>query len=113
LTSGRLPLHKGLTLSADDGIRKQVIQQLICHFELDFASMGARLGIEVTDYFARELQALEPLAADELLAMDAQGLRVSARGRLLIRRICMVFDAYVGDGLLSQAASAARYSRII
>ncbi len=34
------------------------------------------------------------MEADGLLEMDDEGIRVLPRGRLLIRNICMAFDAY-------------------
>ena len=48
------------------------------------------------------------MAADGLVVIDAYGIRVTAAGRLLIRRICMVFDAW-----LRRAAEPQRFSRII
>jgi oxygen-independent coproporphyrinogen III oxidase len=113
LSHGHLPLHKGLTLNNDDAIRRAVINQLICHFDLDFAAMEAQLGIRFKDYFAAELAALEPLAADALIEFDEQGIRVTASGRLLIRRVCMVFDAYVAPSAVDGGRESQRYSRII
>ncbi|MGL5366348.1 MAG: oxygen-independent coproporphyrinogen III oxidase, partial [Plesiomonas shigelloides] len=49
-----------------------------------------------------------PLAADGLLEMDAQGIRVLPRGHLLIRNICMCFDTY-----LRQQARRQQFSRVI
>ena len=45
LQQGILPLNKGLRLSQDDIIRKAVINQLICHFQLDFAAIETRFNI--------------------------------------------------------------------
>jgi oxygen-independent coproporphyrinogen-3 oxidase len=35
------------------------------------------------------------MVRDGLLDVDAGGIRVLPKGRLLIRNICMVFDAYL------------------
>jgi oxygen-independent coproporphyrinogen-3 oxidase len=51
--------------------------------------------IEFGKYFRDALPKLEPMQEDGLLALDEHGIRVLAKGRLLIRNICMVFDAYL------------------
>ena len=106
LDADRLPLLRGMRLSEDDRIRRKVIQTLICHFGLDFADMDAELGIECRDYFASELQRLAPMQEDGLLDVSDTGIQVLPAGRLLIRNICMVFDAYLQD-------SAQKFSKVI
>ncbi len=64
------------------------------------------------DYFRAELAALRPLAADGLLTMDADGLVVSLKGRLLIRNVCMVFDHYL-DAAGRDGPAPQRYSKTI
>lgn len=112
LEQGQLPINKGIALSADDLIRQSVIRELICHFQLDFAAVDAELGIKCSDYFSDELNALKPLANDGLVYIDNRGVTVSDTGRLLIRRVCMVFDKYLSSRALKNAA-APRFSRII
>ncbi len=102
-----LPLARGLILSDDDRLRQHVIRELICQFKLDFKSVEQHFNINFSHYFSAELQALEPLAADGLLSLSPDAIAVTACGRLLIRRICMVFDAYLNP------SAEVRYSRII
>ena len=47
------------------------------------------------------------MAADGLIALDAQGIRVLPAGRLLVRSVCMVFDAYL------EHQNRQRFSRVI
>ncbi|HSO79507.1 MAG TPA: coproporphyrinogen III oxidase, partial [Chromatiaceae bacterium] len=61
---------------------------------LRYADIADRWGIDFGAYFAQDLPRLQPMQADGLLEMDDQGIRVLPRGRLLIRNICMAFDAY-------------------
>ncbi|TXS95186.1 oxygen-independent coproporphyrinogen III oxidase [Parahaliea maris] len=110
LEQGQDPACRGVVLSAEDQLRRAVINQLICHFELDFDTFNRSFGIEFERHFAAELAALEPLMADGLLQREEQGLRVTDSGRLLIRRICMTFDAYLA---VPGATAQPRYSRII
>jgi oxygen-independent coproporphyrinogen-3 oxidase len=93
----KLPVFKGVELDDDDKLRRAVITQLICHFDLDFAAIERQLAINFADYFAKELEALAPMQADGLLVVSNEGIQVLTAGRLLIRNICMVFDKYLAQ----------------
>ena len=95
LDAGRLPVARGLCLSSDDRIRRDVITRLMCDFALDIHSIEHRHGIVFGDYFAAESEALEPLMADGLVRWRIGRLEVTAAGRLLVRNIAMVFDRYL------------------
>jgi oxygen-independent coproporphyrinogen III oxidase len=95
LDAGRLPVFRGIELSRDDLIRRDMITRLICHFELDIPSAEAAWDIRFTDYFADALMKLRDMAGDGLLELDEQKIRILPRGRLLVRNICMAFDAYL------------------
>lgn len=111
LEQNHLPMEKGLVLSLDDRIRRRVITRLICQFEIDFCDIEKQFSISFADYFSPELEALYPMQRDGLLTINATGIRVNAIGRLLIRHICMAFDAYVKN--IKVNTEAPRYSRII
>ena len=101
-------LWRGLTLSEDDCLRRDVIKALICNFALDYAAVEAQWPIVFKRYFAEDLGLLAPLVADGLLEQHEGGLRVTGIGRLLIRNICMCFDVY-----LRQKARQQQFSRVI
>jgi oxygen-independent coproporphyrinogen-3 oxidase len=104
LDAGRLPIEKGLQPDADDRLRRRVIMQLICQFELRFADFEVDFG----STFGAQLQQLSAMAEDGLLVLDRHGIRVTDKGRLLIRNICMVFDRH-----LPQQQDARRFSKVI
>lgn len=97
LAQGKLPVYKGFDLNTDDKLRKEVITQLICHFELDFAPIEQQFKIAFDQYFDKELHALKPMIQDGLLCLNQRNIQVLAPGRLLIRNICMVFDRYLTE----------------
>ncbi|MEC8427786.1 MAG: coproporphyrinogen III oxidase, partial [Pseudomonadota bacterium] len=103
----KTPIFKGLTLTDDDQLRQAVINQLICHFELEFAPFNHAYQFNFCDYFVDSLEELQPMIDDGLIIRTDAGLKVSNDGRLLIRRICMAFDAYL------KSPQPVRYSRII
>ena len=95
IDQGRLPLLRGIELSNDDLIRRDVITRLICNFTLNFSAVERAWGIDFGDYFSGDLAQLDEMEADGLLVRDSDEVRVLPRGRLLIRNICMVFDNYL------------------
>lgn len=108
IDSGHLPVVKGLTLDDDDVRRRYIIQQLACHFALDFTQVERLFNLKFADYFSRELALLETMTADDLLRFTDVGLAVTPRGRFLIRNICMVFDVSLRKQGVQQ-----RFSRVI
>ena len=95
VASGKLPIFRGIDLNRDDEIRRDVITRLICHFELAFSEVEAQWDINFADYFVGELGGLADMQSDGLLQLDNDGIQVLPAGRLLIRNICMTFDAYL------------------
>lgn len=107
LGSDQLATKRGLVCNTDDRVRRTVIQQLICHFSLDFAAIEAAFAIDFRAYFSEQWPQLARMASDGLIELDAQGIRVSPAGRLLVRSICMVFDAHLTQH------NRERFSRVI
>ncbi|MFA9459315.1 oxygen-independent coproporphyrinogen III oxidase [Thiohalorhabdus methylotrophus] len=108
LEAGRLPVFRGYELTGEDRLRRAVITRLMCDFALDFDRVEAEWGLDFAVYFADELADLEGMAEDGLIELSERGLSVTPRGRLLIRNIAMVFDAY-----LRAKEGAQRYSKVI
>ncbi|MCT8553356.1 oxygen-independent coproporphyrinogen III oxidase [Glaesserella parasuis] len=103
-----IALHKGLSMTKDDCLRRDVIKALICNFNLEYDRFEQDYQIDFNQYFAEDLLLLAPLEKDGLLDIGAKGIVVSPRGRLLIRNICMCFDIYS-----RQQAKRQQFSRII
>ena len=95
IDGNELAIFRGVEIDNDDLIRREAIMQLICHFKLNFATIEKRFAIDFSQYFAAELQRYQTMVDDGLITMDGQSITVTARGRLLIRNICMVFDRYI------------------
>jgi len=104
----KFPVTKGIELSRDDLVRRELIGELMCHGEVNMQQFGDRHGFVFDEYFAQDLRGLQPLVDDGLVSLCAQTIRVTPRGRPMLRNIAMCFDAYLGKG-----ASTPRYSRTI
>ncbi|MCF7980716.1 MAG: oxygen-independent coproporphyrinogen III oxidase [Pseudomonadales bacterium] len=107
IDAGHLAVFQGYRLSEDDKLRRTVIQELMCQGVVDFETIEKRYQIDFRSYFAEELNRLLPLEEDDLVTLSTQQIRVQPFGRLLLRNIAMVFDAY------QQPTKEQRFSRVI
>jgi len=108
VAAGQLPITRGLVLSADDRIRQQVIQSIMCNGEVDAEVVARRHHVDFWSYFAAAIPGLRGMADDGLLEFKPNGFKVSRKGRYLLRNVAMLFDAYNGPDQNQQ-----RFSRVI
>jgi oxygen-independent coproporphyrinogen-3 oxidase len=99
---------RGLELNDDDLVRRAIIQALMCHFVLAKESFNSTYQIDFDSYFATELNELREYEREGLLEISPQSIKVTPKGRMLIRNICMVFDKY-----LRTRQQHALYSKVI
>ena len=99
---------KGITLNDDDTLRGEVIRELMCNMQLDINHINQKYAIDFYEYFSQEVDMLSCFINDNLITLDDKTITVSQRARLLIRIICMTFDAYMKQHLNQQ-----RFSRVI
>jgi oxygen-independent coproporphyrinogen-3 oxidase len=106
VASGILPATRGKSMTRDDRIRKDVIDAIMCHGRVDMAAIEARNAIVFDEYFAKELRRLPVLQDDGLIELGVGHIALTSVGRLLMRTVAMVFDAYID--LEAQPAAMSR-----
>jgi oxygen-independent coproporphyrinogen III oxidase len=106
VTTRDFPAYRAFLLSDDDKIRRHWIMALMCRGRISFDAFSDELGVDVPTYFQKEFARLGDLVDDGLIELDELGLSVTDLGRLLLRNICMPFDAYLEP-------DPERYSRAI
>ena len=107
LKQNRIPVFRGIELEADDVLRREVINQLMCNNSLDIEQLERRWRIDFKSYFKSSLEGLQQMADDGLLKISNTKLTITVTGRLLARSICMQFDRYL------QEQSNKRFSKVI
>ena len=90
-----MPAVKVIKTSVKDRLREYVIMNLLCHDYIDFRDVNQKFGIDAITYFINEIQQLGEMQQDKLIDMDAAGIRIMPKGRLLGRNVAMVFDEYL------------------
>ena len=97
LDNDQIPTWRGASVDDEDRLRKSVIFSLICHFEADIKMIEKEFSINFKEHFQTELFALKPFIDDDLVKIDDELIEITNKGRLLIRNICMIFDAYMNE----------------
>jgi len=92
---GRLPVFRGFLLKEDDFVRREVIMDIMCNLGVNFRKIDDRFGIVFEDYFEKELEELRELEEDGLIRVKDRRIEILPAGRMLIRNVAMVFDAYL------------------
>lgn len=103
-----LPVFRGIELTADDILRRSIIQALMCHFQLSIESIESAHLIDFHSYFADELSELRTMEQAGLIRIDKEWISIQPVGRMLVRAISMVFDRY-----LRADRQRTRYSKVI
>ena len=94
---GELPTAKGYPLTADDRLRADLIERLMCDFEVDLAWIGARHQIR-PEALMQSAPRLQELAADGVVCIDNNVVRLAANSRFLVRTVASAFDAHLNSG---------------
>jgi oxygen-independent coproporphyrinogen III oxidase len=107
IDANHIPVFRGIALNVDDKLRRSVITQLICHFSLDIPAIENEYQIDFKNYFLTEWEELEKMQEDGLLERKDERIDILPAGRLLVRNICMTFDAYL------RQSKEQRFSKVI
>lgn len=103
-------ITKGKERSTGDRIRGDLIEDILCSGELDIPSLNSKWNIDFHSQFAREILTLQAFEADELITIEPMRITVTALGRLFVRNIASVFDAYLSR---HKAETEERFSKSI
>lgn len=95
IDNGQLPVFKGYELSLDDQIRQFVIMELMSNFSLNIPRVEEKFNIDFNEYFKEDIPLLTEFIEAGLLTLSKDKITVSPTGTMLIRNICMPFDAYL------------------
>ncbi len=109
-----LATFRGVELSRDDLVRREVIEALYCYGHADVARLAERYGLDATVYFRRERSALEELAGEGIVTVrEPFEVRLTfPLGRLLTRVVAAVFDHYLPPDAYRSGLAANVASRV-
>lgn len=103
--SGQLPIVRGRALTADDRLRRHIIQSLMCCLAVDLDDVRQAIQPDAP-LFEAEIARLRPYVDDGLLRIDGGRLQVTETGRPFVRLVAAAFDTYLSPDY-------ARHSRAV
>lgn len=107
IEAGGLAAVRGVALTADDRLRRDVIERLMCDLEVDLVGIADAHAADPAPLLAC-LDGLAPFEDDGLAHWDGRRIAVSEKGRPFVRSVAALFDAY-----LTRDADAPRHSRAV
>ena len=102
---GTLAVNRGLRLNVDDRGRRAAIERLMCQMAADIGAIERDYHLPAHSLTAA-IEARGPMAADGLVEIAYDRVRITERGRPFMRSACAAFDRYLGQG-------TARHSRAV
>lgn len=105
VTRGQLPILRGYAMDADDLVRRDVINTLLCYFNVDFKDIEDRHRINFRDYFCYELERLAPFEEDGMLCYSKGSITMTEEGQPFARHVCVLFDKHLRQELRNGSAS--------
>lgn len=98
ITSGRLPVARGIALTEEDRARRAAIQRLMCDLSVDLDKVAASFG-RTREMFADSVRSLEDLAAGGVVAVEGGRITIAESWRAAARLVCAAFDSYLDNGV--------------
>ena len=105
VASNGLATVRGLALTADDRLRRDVIERLMCDLAVDLEAVAARHGCD-PGVFAAEISSVDAKMDEDLATRDGYRIVVPEEARPFLRHVCAIFDKYL-------LAGARRHSRAL
>lgn len=96
VASGRLPTAKGYRLTAEDRLRAEIIERLMCYFEADIPAICATHGFDASAIFDCA-RTISDLVHDGLVELNRGIVRVDEKHRFIIRSVAAAFDAHLAQ----------------
>lgn len=95
--AGCLPVRSGWRAGADESLRSELIQQLLCQRRLAIRELERAHGIEFRRYFAQELDRLESWVAAGFATDLGDRIEVGSRGLPWLRKMAACFEIRVEE----------------
>jgi oxygen-independent coproporphyrinogen-3 oxidase len=94
IEAGSFAIERGRRLTAEDRLRRDVIERIMCDFRVDLSTVGASHGVR-PEYFMDELVRLADLEQDGIVHLDGAVVSLEEAYWPLARTVASVFDAYL------------------
>ena len=97
VVAGRLATARGIALGAEDWLRREVIERVMCELSVDLRAVAERHGTD-TAAFDDVRPELDALARAGIVDVSGTTIRVRPGARPLARVVAAAFDTYLAAG---------------
>ncbi len=94
IDNGLFPIYRGIKMSKDDSIRREIIRHIRTFFNVEFSFFEKKHNIAFKDYFGKELNNLKSFVNDELLELNENNIILTSLGEHFSPQVANVFDTY-------------------
>lgn len=94
IEAGSFAIQRGRRLTAEDRLRRDVIERIMCDFRVDLDAVGVSHGVR-PDHFTAELSRLAELERDGILRIEGAVISLDETYWPLARTVAATFDAYL------------------
>lgn len=105
IASGQLATAKGYRLTAEDRLRAQVIERLMCDFRADLADLCAQHGFAIDQLLSGNAM-FQRLLEDGITEIAEGVITVKDDCRFIIRAVAASFDAYLDQSARTHSKAA-------
>ena len=89
----KLPVLKGIKISAEDRLRKKIIDEVMCYLEVDLVRICEQFNLP-KNYFKNEIKNLGKLRKDGLISIKNGVVKINPEKPQITRVVCSVFDKF-------------------
>jgi len=89
ITSGKLPIAKGVKLTDEDIVRREIIFSLMCYLKVDLNAYK--------NDFSREIQMLQPFVANNTVTINDSIIKINEDSVSMLRVVASIFDSYISN----------------
>ena len=88
----KFPVFRGYKLSKDDLMRRDIINQIMTYYYLNYSDIEEKYDIDFNRYFDREIDLLREFVREGILEIFPDRITVTPLGNFFLRNICAMFD---------------------
>jgi oxygen-independent coproporphyrinogen III oxidase len=104
LAHGVLPIARGIAMTAEDRLRRDVIEQVMCRLSADLVTIAATHGADPAGLLTAGPR-LAAMQEDGLIRWNGRVVEVTPAGRPFVRSVAAAFDTYLTAGEQRHATS--------
>jgi len=105
LDANRLPVAKGIVLSDEDRLRRDVIEQIMCYLDVDLGAASQSHGRDA-DALDDVLALTRPLQECGAIKVEGRRITVARTQKAAARILASLFDTYLQTGMGKHSLSA-------